>query len=179
MDLAEFNTTFLGPLLQKLDREDKRKYFLGDFNVDLLKIDNDSNSSSYFDSLTSHFFVPHIIHPTRITSTTKTIIDNIFSNAPNYQEGISGNLTTRLSDHLAQFLIIPDECNHSPAKKHTTVFDIKNFDTEKFLDEIRQLPLPDFKAHHWTDPNHAFAVFYTKLQVIIDKYLKRRKITPK
>ena len=179
MDLADFNNEFLGPLLQKLDKEEKRKYFLGDFNVDLLKIDNDSNSSSYFDSLTSHLFVPHIIHPTRITSTTKTIIDNIFSNAPNYQEGISGNLTTRLSDHLAQFLIIPDQCNHTPAKNHVYIYDIKNFDTEKFLEEIRELPFPNYKAHHWTDPNHAFAVFYTKIQDIINRYLKRRKITPK
>ena len=163
MDLANFNTDFLSPVLHKLDKENKSKYFLGDFNVDLLKIDDDSNSSTYFDTLTSHFFVPHIIHPTRITSTSKTIIDNIFSNAPHYQEGISGNLTTRLSDHLAQFLIISDECEHNPTKKHTYVYDIKNFDTENFLKEIREMPFPDFKAYHWTDPNHAFAVFYTKL----------------
>ena len=144
-----------------------------------MKIDNDSNSSTYFDTLTSHLFVPHIIHPTRITSTTKTIIDNIFSNAPNYQKAISGNLTTRLSDHLAQFLIIPDDCDHDSEKKHTYIHDLRNFDAAKFLEEIRELPLPDFKANHWSDPNHAFAVFYTKLKMIIDKHLKRRKVTAK
>ena len=179
MDLAQFNSDFLNPLLQRLDKENKSKYLLGDFNVDLLKTDNDLNSSSYFDTLTSHLFVPHIIHPTRITSTSKTIIDNIFSNAPNYHEGISGNLTTCLSDHLAQFLIIPDECQHKPIKKHMHTYDMKNFDTENFLNEIRQLPFPDFKNNRWTDPNHAFAVFYTKLQIIINKYLKRRKMTAK
>ena len=56
---------------------------------------------------------------------------------------------------------------------------MKNFDTELFLNEISNLPFPDFKAHHWEDPNHAFAIFYTKIQTIIDKYLKRRKVTHK
>ena len=161
MDLAQFNTDHLNPLLQALNKEDKNKYFLGDFNVDLLKTDDDSNSSSYFDTLTSHLFVPHIIHPTRITPTSKTIIDNIFSNTCNYQEGVSGNLTTCLSDHLAQFLIIPDECQQKHEKRPTYIYDMKNFDTEQFLNEISNLPFPDFKAHHWEDPNHAFAIFYT------------------
>ena len=83
MDLTEFNTEFMSPFLQKFEKENKRKYILGDFNVDLLKLDEDSKSSSFFDSLSSHLFIPHI-HPTRITSTSKTVIDNIFSNAENF-----------------------------------------------------------------------------------------------
>ena len=113
MDLEKFNTEFLNPFLEVLDKEDKRKFLLGDFNVDLLKLDEDSYSSNYFDSLTSSLFIPHIIHPTRITPTSKTLIDNIFSNSTNYSEGFSGNLTVKLSDHLAQFLIIPEECHRS------------------------------------------------------------------
>ena len=49
-----------------------------------------------------------IIYPTRITSTTtKTRVDNIFSSSLNFSQGKSGNLTISISDHLAQFLIIP------------------------------------------------------------------------
>ena len=106
---------------------------MGDFNVDLLKIDDDANSSTFFDTLTSNLFVPHIIHPTRITPTSKTLIDNIFSNSSNYEEGISGNLTVSLSDHLAQFLIIPEECHHSYKKQNLYTRDIKIFDQENFL----------------------------------------------
>ena len=70
--------------------------------------------------ITSNLFVPYIIHPTGITTKTKTLIDNIFSNSTNYKDGISGNLTISLSDHLAQFLIIPDECHHT--SKNLNIF---------------------------------------------------------
>ena len=59
--------------------------------------------------LCSYGFLPYILHPTRVTESTATVIDNIFSNATNFQEAISGNLTLPISDHLAQFLIIPEE----------------------------------------------------------------------
>lgn len=179
MDLAEFNSEFLKPFLHKFEKEKKRKYILGDFNVDLLKIDNNENSASYFDTLTSHLFIPHIIHPTRITSTTKTIIDNIFSNSTNYQEGISGNLTTRLSDHLAQFLIIPDECNHKSTNKPCYVYDFKNFKSEDFLNELKHLTIPDFKSNKFKDPNHAYAILQAKIQPVVNKHLKKRKMTQK
>ena len=179
MDLAEFNSDFLKPFLHKFEKEKKRKYILGEFNVDLLKVDNNENSASYFDTLTSHLFIPHIIHPTRITSTTKTIIDNIFSNATNYQEGISGNLTTRLSDHLAQFLIIPDECNHRSTNKPHYIYDFKNFKSEDFLNELKGITIPDFKSNKFKDPNHAYAILQAKIQPVVNKHLKKRKMTQK
>ena len=74
MDLGEFNNDYLAPLMETFSKEDKKKYILGDFNVDLLKIDEDSKSSKYFDTMTSSLFVPHIIHPTRITPKSKTLI---------------------------------------------------------------------------------------------------------
>ena len=44
--------------------------------------------------------------PTRITPRSKTLIDNIFFNEIN-EAALSGNLVTDISDHHAQFLIIP------------------------------------------------------------------------
>ena len=43
--------------------------------------------------------VPRIIHSTRITTATKTLIDNIYSNCTNFNDVISGNLTLAISDH--------------------------------------------------------------------------------
>ena len=51
--------------------------------------------------------MPLILQPTRITSHSNTLIDNIFSNA--IDPGVtSGNLTATISDHLPQFSIIPN-----------------------------------------------------------------------
>ena len=51
-------------------------------------------------------FLPHIVQPARITSHSKTLIDNIFSNYIS-QDIVSGNLTAIISEHLPQFLIAP------------------------------------------------------------------------
>ena len=83
---------------------------MGDYNIDLMKIEVDVTTSQFFDTITSILFVPHITCPTRITNTTSTLIYNIFSNSLKFMDGISGNLTINISDHLAQFVIIPEDC---------------------------------------------------------------------
>ena len=95
--------------MEKVATEDKRLFLIGDFNIDLLKVDMDTPTTNFFDTITSNLLVPHIIHPTRITANTRTVIDNIYSNSTNFEDGISGNLTLAISDHLAQFLIIQEE----------------------------------------------------------------------
>ena len=47
------------------------------------------------------------MQPTRITSHSNTLIDNIFSNVIE-PDIISGNLTATISDHMHQFAIIPN-----------------------------------------------------------------------
>ena len=76
---------------------------LGDFNVNLLNYNGHNYTN---DSLASNSSMPLILQPTRITSHSNTLIDNIFSNVidPNI---ISDNLTVTISDHLPQFVIIP------------------------------------------------------------------------
>ena len=106
MDIKEFNDDFMNQLFEKLNKEDKEIFLMGDFNIDLMTIDDDPNITNYFDIITSNLFIPHIIYPTRITPTSKTLIDNIFSNLTNFDDTISGNLTISISDHLAQFLIM-------------------------------------------------------------------------
>ena len=50
--------------------------------------------------------MPLILHPTRITSHSNTLIDNIFSNV--IDPDIYGNLTDTTFDQLPQFSIIPN-----------------------------------------------------------------------
>ena len=100
MDLTDFTENYLNQLMAKMAGNKNNIFLLGDFNIDLMKNDIDMSTSTFLDLLTC---LSHIIHPTRITPNSKTLIDNIFSNSPTFSEGISGNIT--LSDHLAQFLM--------------------------------------------------------------------------
>ena len=113
MNLNEFNDQYISKLLEKLSKENKKVFLMGNFNANLMNVDSNSSISNFFEIFSSHLFVPHVIFPTRVVqnkiknTTTKTLIDNIFSNSVNYHEGYSGNITFSISDHLAQFLIIP------------------------------------------------------------------------
>ena len=80
--------------------KNKISVFLGDFNLNLLNYNDHQPTNDFLDSLASNSFIPYILHPTRITSHSKTLIDNIFSNYISH-EIISGNITATISDHLS------------------------------------------------------------------------------
>ena len=79
---------------------------LGDFNDDLLKYDHDEEVSGFLDAMYSKLLLPNISSSIQITSTSTTLIDNIFTN--DYDSTFTpGNLVTTLSGDLAQILIVP------------------------------------------------------------------------
>ena len=53
---------------------------MGDFNVDLLKIDQHEESNLFYNVLTANGFRPLILQPSRVQRTSATLIDNIFIN---------------------------------------------------------------------------------------------------
>ena len=106
MDINSFNEKYFNNTVAKITEEKKICYLAGDFNIDLLKSDSDNHTKDFFDTLTSNLFVPHITLPTRITNRSQTLIDNIFSNNPEFENCTSGNFTFSISDHLAQFLYL-------------------------------------------------------------------------
>ena len=81
MDLSDFIENYLSILLDKISKENKTVYLLGDFNVDLLKYDQHNLTNDFLDTLATNFFLPNIFLPTRIGNTSKTLIDSIFSNS--------------------------------------------------------------------------------------------------
>jgi len=49
---------------------------MGDMNIDLLKFETHLKTSNYLDNLFQNVFLTKIIKPTRITSTSATLIDH-------------------------------------------------------------------------------------------------------
>ena len=54
-------------------------YLPGDFNIDLLQHDTNNITNNFIDHLYSFGLHPLITRPTRITSHSKNLIDNIFT----------------------------------------------------------------------------------------------------
>ena len=107
MDLNEFNNYYINNVMDKLTKENKTVFLLGDFNIDLLNYDQHSLTNEFLDSLSSHMLLPHIVQPTGIRNNSTTLIDNIYSNVIT-ANNISGNITATILDHFPQFLIAPD-----------------------------------------------------------------------
>ena len=105
MDLTDFNCNYLNKLLENNSKEQKSIFLLGDFNINLLNYDEHNQTNEFLDSLASNSFIPVILQPTRITSHSNTLIDNIFSNVFD-PDIVSGNLTATIANHLPQFAII-------------------------------------------------------------------------
>ena len=81
------------------------KILLGDYNLDLLKINEDNQSSNFYNSMNALSLIPTIMNPTRETNSSSTIIDNILiSNLQNFSAGI---FKFDLSDHYPIFIIYP------------------------------------------------------------------------
>ena len=89
---------FINDILSNIGK--RTVYMCGDFNVDLLQYDKHAATNDFIDKLYVIGLHPLITRPTRITSHSKTLIDNIF--------------TTDLSSHIHSGLIINDMSDHLP-----------------------------------------------------------------
>ena len=93
MDTHIFTDDKLSTLLNKLSFENNKKIFIaGDFNFDLLKSSNHTDTLNFINKMTSNFLLPVITLPTKINTSNDTLIDNIFTNQIN-PDIISGNLS--------------------------------------------------------------------------------------
>ena len=99
MDFTYFKINYLSQIFEIVSKEQKQVFLLGDFNINVLNYNDHQPTNDFLGSLASGSFIPYVLHPSRITSHSKTLIDNIFSNfiSPDI---ISGNITAAISELL-------------------------------------------------------------------------------
>ena len=104
--VTSFLDKYLINTLDKLTKQpNKLCALMGDFNIDLAKYSSHAETSEFNDLLSSHGYRPLILQPTRVTSTSATLIDNIFINDMRCHS-TGGNITSSVSDHfLSSFSI--------------------------------------------------------------------------
>ena len=76
ISVEDFTNLHLDRILHNINLEKKHCILMGDFNIDLLKSETDNKSLVFYNNLSSHFFTPYVLQPTRLHS--RTLIDNIF-----------------------------------------------------------------------------------------------------
>ena len=180
MDTNEFIDIKLNHITNILSKEKKKKiYIAGDFNFDLLKYSNHSDTANFFDKMTSNLLVPLILVPTKINTKNDTLIDNIFTNQFNAQT-ITGNLTVNFSDgHLPSFAIFPKpNQNHLPKKHNVYVRDkLDGEKKENFLIDLAAIDMKEVLVDN--DPDKSLNNLLHHTDELTDRYIPANKLTNK
>ena len=124
-DVNMFNAELLR-LLNIIDSENTKIILLaGDYNLDLLKYNAQASIGDFLNYMMSYNLFPTIRHPTRVTETSSTLLDNIFVNSLTYD--------------LKPIVLYNDISDHFPVAIHlkTHLEKIKNtFIQKRFYDAV-------------------------------------------
>ena len=155
-DVNVFNNT-VADLLMKLKTENNKKiYSAGDYDINLFNIDRHVPTSEFLELMFSHSLYPMINRPTRVTSASATIIDNIYCNSLQ-KEQFNGILYADISDHFPIFCI--DFTNHRKSLPQFTV--IRNYSKQNVQKFNERLSNVDWSVSlNCSDAQEAFTSFY-------------------
>ena len=145
----------------------KQVFIMGDFNINLLDYSSHTPTYDFINTFLSNNFVPCINQPTRISSQSSTVIDNIFTNLTD-KKIICGNILTHISDHFPQFLIME---NANSSHKNLELFkrDYSSFDERSFLSDFTRL---DFNyLYEDSDIDWTYNRFLEDITTLADKHV--------
>ena len=175
MLLQDFNENYWEGLLNKLSHENKKLVIMGDFNTNLLDFEN-REVSQFKDSTVGKSLLSLIKMPTRITSHSKTLIDNIFTNDnENYLK--SGNLSCSISDHLPQFAMFNSFKPLYPSYKNVIKRDFSRFNEEEFLDDIKTIHFNIQLELQKEDVNKSTNKFLKIIENKLDQHAPFKKVS--
>ena len=174
-DLIERFIEYLSSVADRINQGNKTCIIMGDFNIDLLKLNSHSATDSFLNTLGSHFFQPYILQPTRITDHSATLIDNVFLFNSTEHLTISGNIVHDLTDHHPNFIIF-NKFLTLPYNVKIFKRDYSEFDQRAFVSEIQ---LIDWESVFISSasPCNMFKSFYTKISSIIDKHIPVKQLS--
>ena len=127
----------------------------GDFNLDLLQYNQHTPTPEFIDTFFSHAFIPLISNPTRLTSYSSTLIDNIFTKNLS-QSILNGIVLNDLSDHLPVFAYFSGKTLTRDGENKVFIRKISDEDLHKFNENFSYTNWSSFLDE---DPNMAYDNF--------------------
>ena len=85
---------YIDKTLTEVSKENKLILMMGHFNCE-----SHSDTNEFLNNMISHYLLPYILHPTRVTDHSATVVDNIFSSNTEY-DTFGGNILTNISNHF-------------------------------------------------------------------------------
>lgn len=168
-----FNDWF-GNILSRLKSERSTCFLMGDFNINLLNFESHNLTSDFVELLHSHSFLSLINRPTRITATSATLIDNIFTNCTNLENSFQGLLVTDVSDHLPIFYVEHQQTHISTNDEYIIRRNMSQRNRLAFENAIVNFDWNEM--YQISDIQLAFSWFHSKFLKLYNVHFPKRKI---
>lgn len=168
----------ISSIIEELDSEEKEIYLVGDLNCNLLATAN-CKATVLLQTLAETYQLTQLVsEATRVTESSKTLIDLIYANCPN-RVAATGVLHLGLSDHSLIFAIrkisIPSKTTHTVINMRS----LKKFDPQLFRCDLQNIPWSDLNCIN--DPNQRWELWKTMFLSVVDKHapFKRKRVKNK
>ena len=175
----EFNA-----MLLEYQSTSQKTYMCGDYNIDLLKVNDLKFNEEYFHDILSAGYIPTITLPTRL-SVSSSLIDNIFTT--NLSNDISACiLNVHISDHQPVIIFCNDEVPLSRTKYITITINSDKAKTN-FCQSFQNKQVFKRLDNNNDDPNHNYQILEESLinshnecfpTRVVKFNRKRHKISP-
>ena len=158
---------YLEKLLDTLEKEEKTTILGGDFNYNLLELNENQQVLSFNNLLSSYGFFPTIVRPTRTQNGKHSLLDNLFVNDCSIVKK-SGIVIEDLSDHLPVFVSLTVEV--TTEKYNSKIKRVYDKAKSPLLRQYLSLSLHNFERH--TDANEACKELIHSYTNGVEKYSK-------
>lgn len=159
-------------LLVKIIKENINIFIAGDFNIEFLK--QNSSRLQILSVMNSFDLYPTISENTRITPTSQSCIDNIFTNVPE-KNILSCVIATTVSDHAAQKIVF--SCNHVPKKIRYYKRFFSAVSRQDFFNLLTQEKWEEVFEAHQSDVNKQWYVFMQTFLLIFNENFPKKLVT--
>ena len=165
----------LTPYLETVVKEKKLCYLLGDLNIDLLKHEIHSPTSNFLDLMYGNNMLPLITKPTRVTSTSCTLIDHMFTNNINSSNSThQGILCTSISDHFSIFHIADIKIKSKIEDTYIIKRNINQNTANQFVSHVSQISWAAVMDSN--DAQCAYTEFHKKLLNAYNQYFPPMRV---
>ena len=175
-DISSFNDK-TSNIVNVVRRENKTCYFLGDYNINILNYESHAQTAQFVDLISSNVYFPLITRPSRVTATSATLIDNIFTNnIGDIINSVQGLFITDISDHFPVFHIARQM---EIKKKDTCIFKrLYSFQNKaNFCQAMSNISWDEISRSR--DTQQAFDTFHKHLVEIYNKLFPKIRIKRK
>ena len=167
--------TEITPVISNIAKNSCNIVVSGDFNIDLLQINDRVKYQMYFDVFVTNSLFHLIALPIRESKHSSTLIDQIFCKLKNFRDLYSsGILISSLSDHYPCFALL-DICKKKLKPKFITINTKNEQALVSFCTEV-ETSLNKWQINNdlMTDPNENYNIFE---KIILDA--KTKHLSPK